>query len=117
MVLTHTDIHSDCPVPVKRSEHEANLSPKSTPEVKNVWNSTSTPLRVFSAAFSIKDREKNAEMTEKDRRRKKRERERSREKKSKEGKMNKKIKTTGEQGKQGNRKEQKLTQLEQAQVR
>jgi len=47
---------------------------------------------VFSAAFSITDREKNVEMTEKKDRRKKRE---ERRKKSKEGKMNKKLKTIG----------------------
>jgi hypothetical protein len=78
-------------VTVKRSEHERNPSPKSTPEVKKAWNYTSTPLCVFSATFSVKHREKKAEMTEKDRRKK---REENR-KKIKRGKNEQKIKTTG----------------------
>jgi len=78
-------------VPVKRSEHEANPSPKSTPEVKNAWDSTFTPLCVFSAAFSIKDRKKNVEMTEK----RQEEEERGAEKKIKRGENEQKIKTMG----------------------
>lgn len=95
MAPTHTCIQSDSPVTAKGSEHEANPSPLSIPEVKNAWNYTFTPLHVFNASCAIKDRE-NADMAKKDRkgdrdRKKKKEEQRN---KIKRGRNEHKLKTT-----------------------
>ena len=93
LALTHTDIHSDRPVPVKRSEHEASPSPKSTPEVKNAWNSTSTPLCLQCCVFNYGQGEERRN----DGKKRQEEEERGAEKKIKRGENEQKIKNYREQ--------------------